>query len=186
MRTGAIVARFQVASLHEGHLHLIDRVKEQCDQLVILLGEPERPNKRNPLSFEIRKAMIMETYPDVIFHQIRDHHEDAIWNENLDNILSKYENVSLFGSRDSFFSFYTGRFPRIEISELVGFSGTTEREKIANSYKELMKEQKNFRLGFSYGILEPNEREILDLSDPKINDRYFRMGAIFGFNLKND
>lgn len=156
MRTGAIVARFQVASLHKGHLHLIDRVKEKCDKLVILLGEPELPNKRNPLPFEIRKQMIMEAYPDAIFYQIRDHHEDKTWSENLDKILSQHENVTLFGSRDSFSSFYTGTFPYEAISELEGFNGTETREKI------------------------------LSLTDTKMNTESFRQGIIYGYNLRTE
>ena len=152
VKYGAIVARFQVSSLHEGHIHLIDSVKKECGELVILLGEPSNPNERNPLSFNIRKQMILEKYPSTHIFKIKDHHEDSIWSENLDKILETFGDITLFGSRDSFISFYTGKFPYKEIPELVGFSGTDTRNKI------------------------------LDFNDPTINNEYFRMGIIYGFN----
>lgn len=131
MKTGAIVARFQVGELHAGHHHLIQSVYKKSDQVVICLGEPAFRDEKNILPFEIRRGMILETYPGAKIYKIRDHREsNELWSGNLDMILNEFENVTLYGSRDSFNSFYTGKYPYEEIPELVGFNGTLERNKM--------------------------------------------------------
>jgi hypothetical protein len=164
MRTGAIVARFQVATLHSGHLHLINSILAKVDKLVILLGEPGLPNPRNPLSFDIRKEMILQSFPDkdITFYQIRDHKEDHIWSQNLDLHLSNHENVTLFGSRDSFRKYYKGNLPYEEIPELEGFTGTDAREKIlAMAYENMNCEA--FRMGVIYGFNQRTDYQSNDL-----------------------
>jgi bifunctional NMN adenylyltransferase/nudix hydrolase len=46
---GAIIARFQVPTLHEGHIHLIREVVSTSDMVIILLGSKvHQPDIRNP------------------------------------------------------------------------------------------------------------------------------------------
>jgi bifunctional NMN adenylyltransferase/nudix hydrolase len=156
LKFGAIVARFQVHKLHEGHIHLIDSVYKKCDEVIIMLGTPSEPNERNILSFEIRKQMILETYPKAFVVKIIDHNEDKIWSQHLDDLLTGFAQsgeVTLFGSRDSFKSFYTGKFPYEHIPEKEGLSGTALRE------------------------------EIINLKDYSIINESFRAGIIHGYNL---
>lgn len=146
MKTGAIVARFQVPELHAGHIHLIDTVKEKCDQVIILLGCTEKPDERNILSFEVREDMIYETYSDYYVDKIKDHREDNLWNEHLDAILDEWPNVTLYGSRDSFLKFYKGRYPTEYIEPFDMISGTEIRNSlpIIHNY--------SYRVGLIHGF----------------------------------
>jgi len=145
MTTGVIVARFQSYRLHKGHVHLIDEVIKKCNQLVICLGTTSTINERNILPFHVRKEMILELYPSAIIHEIEDHREDLSWSKNLDSILDAYENVTLYGSRDSFISLYSGKFNYVSIPELSGMSATNERENMNIINNE------DFRKGFIIG-----------------------------------
>ena len=153
MKTGVIIARFQVSSLHKGHIHLIEEVIKKCDKLVIVLGSPSIPNDRNILPMWVRGGMIQdfmnEYYPgfDFMIHEIRDHHENSNWSKSLDNILSLYKEITLYGSRDSFISFYDGEHKHtyVSIPELVGVSGTNDRENMNYTNNE------DFRKGIFLG-----------------------------------
>lgn len=141
MKTGIIVARFQVPFLHHGHIHLIHSVVKKSDQVVIILGSPSQPDIRNILPFDIRREMIAHwwrngglftdktgKYTYLFFNEILDHHEDARWSMTLDKIVDRYENPTLYGSRDSFAKFYTGKHKYVNIKELKNVSGTQVRE----------------------------------------------------------
>lgn len=135
MSTGVIVARFQVYSLHPGHIHLIDTVIKKCKKLVIVLGKKTVPDENNILPGYIRGGMLMEylvkTYGsslDFMIHSITDHIEDKTWSEKLDDLVSLYSDITMYGSRDSFLSFYNGKHKAEIIPELVGLSGTQQRE----------------------------------------------------------
>lgn len=146
MRTGAIVARFQVPALHKGHIHLIDTVLEKCDKLIVILGTKSIPDERNILSFRIRSEMLFELYPYLTIHEIRDHREDDEWSAHLDLLLDQYENVTLYGSRDSFIKFYVGRYSYQSIPELANLSGTQERESM------IIDNNVDFRKGVIHGF----------------------------------
>ena len=61
---GVIVARFQVASLHEGHKELIDTVLTNHPKVMIFLGLSQVKGSINdPLDYQPRKQMILETFP---------------------------------------------------------------------------------------------------------------------------
>lgn len=130
MKTGVIVARFQVPELHVGHIHLIEEVKHRADKTIIVLGCTEKPDYKNPLSFEIRREMIRDLFPDATILKIYDQANDANWSRVLDIILTPYKEVMLYGSRDSFKKCYTGSLPYTSIEELPGYSGTKVREEI--------------------------------------------------------
>lgn len=154
-RIGVIVARFQVHKLHEGHIHLIDSVYEKCDELIILLGEPARRSQKNPLSFGVRMAMIYETYPAPLIFKLYDNPSNQAWSENLDKIVSAIASntedveVTLYGSRDSFKSCYSGKYPVEDIPELEGFSGSDSRSDVLQTSFTQM--DSNFRAGIIYG-----------------------------------
>ncbi len=135
-RIGVVVGRFQVAALHKGHLHLLRHAMRSSDTLLVVLGSPEFPTPRNPLSFEMRKQMIEEAFPDAIVVELRDTPKDADWIKKLDSLIRAVgaeRDVTLYGSRDSFLSVYAGAFRTELVPELPGFSGTAERAKCMTS-----------------------------------------------------
>lgn len=152
-KIGVIVARFQVAKLHRGHIHLIDSVCEKSDEVLIMLGDSPQRDVRNPLSFGVRMGMIHQTYPHTLIFKINDHPINAVWSQNLDKVIETIANdaeVTLYGSRDSFQSCYSGKYPYEQIPELEGFSGTEMRNEITSKTFDKMDE--NFRAGIIYGM----------------------------------
>ncbi len=72
-------------------------------------------------------------YPEADVLELDDHSNDDVWSENLDNILSRnaYENITLYGSRNSFLSCYSGKYPTEIYQDTISISATDIRKKIA-------------------------------------------------------
>lgn len=135
---GVIVGRFQVDNLHEGHIDLIKSVIKSHSKVIIFLGlSPCKCTVKNPLDFEARKQMILSRFPNVIVLYILDQYSDVAWSDNLDNqiknIVGPNQSVMLYGSRDSFIKYYSGRYSCSELEQNVFASGTDIRKKIANN-----------------------------------------------------
>jgi len=148
--TAVIVGRFQTATLHEGHRNLIDEVVSNHKRVIIFLGISNQNSKRNPLDFFTRKVMIESAYPNVIVQSIPDMRDDKDWSNNLDSRIDeivKHESVVLYGSRDSFIPYYSGKFPTKEISTNIYTSATEMR----NSIKNDTRCSEDFRAGVIYG-----------------------------------
>ena len=147
---GAIVARFQTPYLHDGHRALIDAVRQQHNRAVILLGiSPVLGSRKNPLDFQTRERMIKKEYPDLMVLPLRDHPIDTQWSQNLDQILTETfpgKNFLLYGSRDSFVPFYSGKFETNEIQNLGTYNSTLIREKISDRVLDT----EEFRTGIIY------------------------------------
>jgi bifunctional NMN adenylyltransferase/nudix hydrolase len=137
---GVIVARFQVARLHKGHRYLIDYVNAHCSILLIVLGTARSfPTKKNPLSFEMRKLMIANRYPNAIIVPLRDTRLDSRWSAELDNVIASSlphgigeVAVTLYGSRDSFIDYYTGGHNTEIVPPLGTVNGTKQRKRLAD------------------------------------------------------
>jgi bifunctional NMN adenylyltransferase/nudix hydrolase len=86
----------------------------------------------------MRKRMIQEKFPDIEVYYIDDTRYDDVWSKNLDREIQKWikphQTVMLYGSRDSFISCYTGKFPTKELESTYFISGTEVRRKIANNF----------------------------------------------------
>lgn len=154
MRIGVVVARFQVPYLHIGQTHLINEVWKSNDVLLILLGSTSVPDERNILPYYIRKEMIMESYPFANVDEIRDHREDANWSENLDRSIKQYEEYY----KDPVTTLYGSRDCFIK-----HYNGSFPFVEV----KEVR--------GLSGTRLRVNMRII--------NNSYYRLGLINGFNL---
>jgi bifunctional NMN adenylyltransferase/nudix hydrolase len=148
---GVIVGRFQVDSLHPGHLELFRQVSEKHDRVIVFIGVSRTiPTKRNPLDFETRKKMIQADYPDFTILPLRDEQSDVYWSVKLDESISSVtqftNNVTLYGGRDSFTPHYYGPHTvcQLEIPNLV--SGTDIRAKITNRVMQTA----DFRAGVIY------------------------------------
>ena len=124
-KIGIIVARFQVPTLHSGHLHLIREAIKQSDLLVIFLGHKvNQPDRKNPFTLSVRKGMLvqelmkMNALDGVTVDTIEDHPvSNECWSEELDRKIEGYiltknikqAEVTLYGSRDSFTGSYFGK-----------------------------------------------------------------------------
>jgi bifunctional NMN adenylyltransferase/nudix hydrolase len=148
-KIGVIVGRFQTPFLTDGHIDLIETVLKENDKVIIVLGVSnlDQSNIKYPFSYKYRKELIeyqFQKYSD----KIRITHLDDIpgknmvWNMSLDykicvtcdshNIISdesEYENITLYGCRDSFLNVYTGNFKTKEIKQKVFISATEIRDK---------------------------------------------------------
>lgn len=133
---GVIVARFQVSDLTEGHCSLIDSVIARHQKVLCIIGlSAIRATKSNPLDFEARRRMVQDKYPNIIVRYIKDHPSNEAWSRNLDSIISENippaANAVLYGSRDSFITYYSGRYVTKELQQESYISGTKDRNNIA-------------------------------------------------------
>lgn len=147
---GVIVGRFQVPELHDGHRALIDHVLARHNRVIIVVGDDPLPtSKKNPLPAWYRVDRLQETYLAHI-HQgslyvttLEDRRSDHDWSDDLDDLIDSVAvNVFdlephdlrfvLYGSRDSFISYYHGEYPTEFVAETADFEpATVIRERIA-------------------------------------------------------
>lgn len=137
---GVIVGRFQVPNLHDAHIELIESVRKEHHRVIIFLGlSPCKVTKSNPLDFEARKQMIIQSFPDINVLYIKDTVSDEVWSkkldENISDIIGPNQTVMLYGGRDSFIKHYTGKFPITELESDRFISGTEIRNSIGNKVK---------------------------------------------------
>lgn len=147
---GVIVSRFQTPRLHEGHRKLIETVAARHNKTVIVLGvSPVLGSRRNPLDFQTRERMIKKEYPNLVVLPLSNHPVDARWSSNLDQLLSDTfpgASFRLYGSRDSFIPFYSGRFDVEQLPEVGSHSSTILRDQISDRVLD----SEEFRTGVIY------------------------------------
>lgn len=70
-KCGLYIGRFQ--PLHIGHTSIIDRMLEECEQVIVAVGSAqESGTERNPLSYNLRRWLISDTYANhYIFERLR-------------------------------------------------------------------------------------------------------------------
>jgi len=150
MKTGVIIARFQTPYLHEGHRQLIKQVSDNHNKLIILLGvSPVAGSRKNPYDYHTREKMIKKDYPEIIVLPVSDHPSDRVWSETLDNLLKSVfpsEHFCLYGSRDSFIPYYSGRFETVELPEHGDYNATELRKQ----YADKVFDSNDFRAGILY------------------------------------
>jgi bifunctional NMN adenylyltransferase/nudix hydrolase len=132
---GVIVGRFQTDELHDGHIAFIDQVFENHKKVVIMVGISRiTGTKKNPLDYAAREAMIKEVYPKAVVLPIRDERFDDRWSQSLDSLVTQpygEKKIVLYGSRDSFIPYYSGKFPVIELEDSGDYNATNIREKVS-------------------------------------------------------
>lgn len=135
MTTSVVVGRFQIDKLHQGHIHIINEARKRGDKIVIVIGDsPLNYTDRNPLPFLMRKGMLVEAFPDAEILRTEDNPSDEVWSQNLDALLEKYENITLYGSRDSFIPKYSGKHATINIGSVPNISSTAIRKDLGKSH----------------------------------------------------
>lgn len=147
---GVIIARFQSPYLHAGHKKLIDLVIKDHNKTIVVLGvSPVLGSRRNPLDFHTREKMIKKEYPEVVVLPLSDHPLDAVWSTHLDNLLTNSfpgSKFKLYGSRDSFIDYYSGRLEVVELPESGSHNATLIREQISDKVLD----SEAFRTGIIY------------------------------------
>ena len=133
---GVVVGRWQVDTLHDGHLSLLNTVNNAHDRLIIIVGlSPCKCTVNNPLDFEARKCMLQEHFPEATVAYLRDVPSDEQWSNDLDDLIEGLigpgQSVMLYGSRDSFIRYYSGGYPTKELEQEVYISGTEIRKRLA-------------------------------------------------------
>ncbi len=150
MTTGVIIARFQTPYLHEGHRNLLEQVSAKHSKLIVLLGvSPIKGSRKNPYDYYTREKMIKKDFPGAIVLPVSDHPSDAMWSESLDNLLKSVfpnEHFCLYGSRDSFIPYYTGKLPTVELPE----HGDHNATELRKQYADKVFDSKDFRAGILY------------------------------------
>jgi bifunctional NMN adenylyltransferase/nudix hydrolase len=147
---GVIVARFQTPYLHEGHKSIIETVQQNHNKTVIVLGvSPVLGSRRNPLDFPTREKMIKKEYPDMVVLPLSDHPLDTRWTQTLDHLLSSTfpgSTFTLYGSRDSFMTSYSGNKKVVALPEQGKHNSTALREK----FSDRVMDAEAFRSGIIY------------------------------------
>lgn len=147
---GVIIARFQSPYLHEGHKVLVESVRKNHNKTVIVLGvSPVRGSRKNPLDYHTREMMIKKIFSDVMVLPLPDHPLDGMWSKNLDHLLGNAfpgSSFTLYGSRDSFITSYSGQFEIIELPKTGSHSATLIREQISDKVLD----SDEFRTGVIY------------------------------------
>lgn len=136
---GVVVVRVQVPELHDGHRYLLDAVTGIHEHVLVVIGESEaRLTIEDPLTFDMRKQMILKAYPTVTVLPLSDQPSDYLWSEYLDELIKFHqisspndtEGVVLYGGRDSFLKHYHGKARTFELPPVEPLSGTEERAKV--------------------------------------------------------
>ena len=149
-KTGVVIARFQTPYLHEGHIDLINNVSAQHSKVIIILGvSPLSGSRRNPYDYHTREKMIKKQFPELVVLPLSDLPSDISWSDSLDNLLINTfptEQFQLYGSRDSFISYYTGRFVTEELPQHGDYNATDLRAR----YADKVLDSTDFRSGILY------------------------------------
>jgi bifunctional NMN adenylyltransferase/nudix hydrolase len=152
-KTGVIIARFQTPTLHTGHKFLLDWVYARHETLCVILASKDIvPTDKDPLSFQVRKDMILESYPKAIVIESFDCPSDEVWSKNIDTIVSKAcpKGAVLYGSRQSFIPHYSGVYEVYEVPAVQSQSGTDLRNECIKKATSSM----DFRIGVIHAATE--------------------------------
>jgi bifunctional NMN adenylyltransferase/nudix hydrolase len=175
---GVVIARFQTPYLHPGHQSLIESVQSQHKKVVIILGvSPVLGSNRNPLDFHTRDKMIRKSYPDVVVLPLPDHPLDTVWSVNLDSLLLNTfpgAGFMLYGSRNSFINYYSGKCKVQELPAHGEFSASEIRESIKEHVMDVME----FRSGiiYAYSNTYPKVYPTVDVAVFKNNKKEILLG----------
>jgi len=148
---GFIVGRFQAPTLHDGYIYLFNKVLETADYFAIVLSEHQTATTfRNPFTTEERICLLRsEIIKHGLFDKfqgfvvVKDRASDQYWSKCLDealyeyvlNFQQKHDEVcqfAIFGSRDSFIPYYSGKCKVIEIDPFDAKVSSTSMRDFAN------------------------------------------------------
>lgn len=120
MKIGIIVGRFQTPKLTSAHKKLIEEVSKINDRVIVFVGFSDVKNtRRYPLPFPSIDWLLKQYNVRLDVYPLFDHPSDKYWSEQLDleiekHVSSEYK-ITLYGGRDSFIPYYSGKFSTIEL-----------------------------------------------------------------------
>src|ERR1035437_9137679 len=154
---GIIVGRWQVPSLHSGHLGLLNHVANLHKNILIVVGSTTaKGTVKDPMDFQTRKSLFDSFISSKVYTngwikiaELYDQSSDEMWSQNLDALVAANfpgRQVVLYGGRDSFLSFYSGIYPTQEVREIAAAEGTSIRASVA----KMPLANEDFRRGVIY------------------------------------
>lgn len=158
---GAVIGRFQVAALHEGHIALLSAVQAKHERLVVLVGTSQgAPSINDPLPFFCRADAIRTVFPQATVFPIFDHPDDAIWSKSVDVLLTGLGHCTIYGGRDNSLELYSGRFPTQTLDLEMSISGKQVREATELGWSQ------DFRTGMIYAasLRFPTSYQTVDIA----------------------
>lgn len=162
MSVGVVIGRFQVASLHEGHVAVLSAVQAKHSRLAVLVGtSPAAPNVNDPLPFFCRADAIRAIFPQAIVLPLPNHESDEAWSRQIDALLSGLaQPCTIYGGRGNSLSCYSGVWPTAALDLKVDISGTQVRAatELGSSFE--------FRTGMVYAtqIRFPTSYQCVDIA----------------------
>jgi bifunctional NMN adenylyltransferase/nudix hydrolase len=128
------IGRFQ--PLHNGHLHIINKAKEDSDVLVLIGSATEARNIKNPFPTNLVREML-KPYATFI-EEISDYpFDDSPWLAEIQEKVSKYDykydNVYIIGHDKDESSYYLKSFPQWTLKSIDNYkniNATTIREEL--------------------------------------------------------
>jgi bifunctional NMN adenylyltransferase/nudix hydrolase len=176
--TGVILARFQTPYLHEGHVYLLQQIQAKHNKVVVVLGvSPVKGSRRNPFDYNTREKMLKQYSENLIILPLPDHASDKAWSLQLDTLLQDTfpeESFVLYGSRDCFIPYYSGRLATEELPELGHHSATALRDAYAD--KTLVSEDFRIGINYAYHSVYPKVYPTVDIAVVKDNATWVLMG----------
>lgn len=133
---GVIVARFQIPALHEGHAYTVQYALDRHRDVLVILGDPYAHTDLNPLSFEMREAMVRATFPGqpIAFGRSPSLPSSARARSlAVDAIIARHfpgRPAVIYGARDSIAHRYEGAHSVCEVPTITSTSATAIRESI--------------------------------------------------------
>lgn len=177
---GVIVGRFQVPDLHPGHLELLKWVQDKHSKVIVLLGCTDIGwSANNPLDFEARSRMIQAALPQAIVLPLYDTVSNDVWSASLDlkiqECMVPTQTAVLYGSRDSFIPYYTGRYATQElVATQPIWSGTQLRDGI----RVQQTPNRDFRAGVIWRALNEYPRVVMCVDIACFDDHYEHVTVI--------
>lgn len=165
---GVVIGRFQIDTLHKGHISLLDHVTKNHKKVIVFLGVAVGEHKEDQaLGYATREKMIKGAYPDVVVQPLKDMADDQKWSEQIDNKIREvyhHGSVVLYGGRDSFIPYYKGKFKTENVGNIINVteSATKRREEI----KREVRDSADFRAGIIYHAANsyPNAFPCVDIA----------------------
>jgi bifunctional NMN adenylyltransferase/nudix hydrolase len=143
-KLGVVIGRFQVDKLTPGHEQLLNYARNECEQVLVLIGtRPSPATATNPLPYESVRGMLLQEFPEILTAPIGDVRNHEIWTQNVDTLIetamhnSGTQDAILYYGRDGFNPWYSGRFQLKEVITTAGpeFCGTHCRDEIGKETK---------------------------------------------------
>lgn len=88
MRNIAVfIGRFQ--PLHFGHIDIINKMLDENELTIIVIGSKNKSDDRNPFSYETRQKFIKSIYPssNLIVVGLDDYNDNETWCNTLDKLI---------------------------------------------------------------------------------------------------